>query len=74
MQMSRADFFVQNHKKMQTTTTKKTDEQTYVPESNPNWEIHLLKQLTGLTAQQIIDSDLPKQIRFNKILMFFSCL
>jgi len=72
--MSHADFFVQNHKKMQTTVTKKADEQTYVPEATPNWEMEFLQELTSLNANQILDLDLQSLIQLNKILIFYSSI
>jgi hypothetical protein len=72
--MSHADFFVPNHKKMETLTKEKADEKHYVPEATPNWEINLLQELTGLTAEQILNKDLQTLIQLNRIIMFYSCL
>ncbi len=59
---------------MQTTSTKKTDEQTYVPESTPNWEMEFLQEQTGLTAEQILNLDFQTLIQLNKILIFYSSI
>jgi hypothetical protein len=59
---------------METTTYQKASEKQYVPEATLNWEMEFLQELTGLTAEQILNLDFQTLVQLNKILIFYSSI
>ena len=53
------------------TVQAKNKEEIFVPEATPNWELEFLEELTGLTAEQILNLDLNKLVKLNRIILFY---